>query len=132
MGGAGDSFSGAGGGSSSASAIGNSLNVIVQGDNNTVIVNATQTNTGAVTATTTTSAKISDDSHVDQIGPALAHQDPGHGDGLRDDPVGLRLSGGGSERPLRPPDRRRARYPQPDPLFRGPGSASAVTPARTG
>lgn len=57
MGGAGDSFSGAGGGSSSASAIGNSLNVVVQGDNNTVIVNATQTNNGAVTATTTTSGK---------------------------------------------------------------------------
>ena len=55
-GGAGDSFTGAGSGSS-ASAIGNSLNVVVQGDNNTVIVNATQTNTGAVTATTTTSGK---------------------------------------------------------------------------
>jgi holdfast attachment protein HfaA len=51
MSGAGDSFSGAGG-SGSATAIGNSLNVIVQGDNNTVIVNATQTNNGAVTATT--------------------------------------------------------------------------------
>ncbi|HEX4180587.1 MAG TPA: holdfast anchoring protein HfaA [Caulobacteraceae bacterium] len=50
-GGASDSFSGVGGGSS-ASAIGNSLNVVVQGDNNTVIVNSTQTNTGAVTATT--------------------------------------------------------------------------------
>jgi holdfast attachment protein HfaA len=55
-GGAGDSFTGAGTGSS-ASAIGNSLNVVVQGDNNTVIVNATQTNTGAVTATTTNSGK---------------------------------------------------------------------------
>jgi holdfast attachment protein HfaA len=55
-GGAGDSFTGAGG-ASSASAIGNSLNVIVQGDNNTVIVNANQTNNGAVTATTTTSGK---------------------------------------------------------------------------
>ena len=51
MSGAGDAFSGAGG-SGSATAIGNSLNVIVQGDNNTVIVNATQTNNGAVTATT--------------------------------------------------------------------------------
>jgi len=55
-GGAGDSFTGAGTGSS-ASAIGNNLNVVVQGDNNTVIVNATQTNTGAVTATTTNSGK---------------------------------------------------------------------------
>ncbi len=56
--GAGDSFSGAGGGGGgSVSAIGNSLNVIVQGDNNTVIVNATQINNGAVTATSTTSGK---------------------------------------------------------------------------
>lgn len=55
-GGAGDSFSGAGTGSS-ASAIGNSLNVVVQGDNNTVIVNSTQTNNGAVTATTSNSGK---------------------------------------------------------------------------
>jgi holdfast attachment protein HfaA len=55
-GGAGDSFTGAGSGSS-ATAIGNSLNVIVQGDNNTVIVNATQTNNGAVTATTSSSGK---------------------------------------------------------------------------
>jgi holdfast attachment protein HfaA len=55
-GGAGDHFSGAGGGAS-ASAIGNSLNVIVQGDNNTVIVNATQNNTGAVTATTSSNGK---------------------------------------------------------------------------
>jgi holdfast attachment protein HfaA len=47
--GAGDSFTGAGG--AAATAIGNSLNVIVQGDNNTVIVNATQNNSGAVTAT---------------------------------------------------------------------------------
>jgi holdfast attachment protein HfaA len=54
-GGAGDSFTGAGTGSS-ASAIGDSLNVVVQGDN-TIIVNATQTNTGAVTATTTNSGK---------------------------------------------------------------------------
>jgi holdfast attachment protein HfaA len=55
-GGAGDNFSGAGSGSS-ASAIGNSLNVIVQGDNNTVIVNATQNNTGAVTATSSSNGK---------------------------------------------------------------------------
>jgi len=35
-----------------ASAIGNSLNVVTVGNNNTVIVNSTQTNTGNVTATT--------------------------------------------------------------------------------
>lgn len=47
--GAGDTFTGAGG---TASAVGNSLDVVVQGSNNTVIVNSAQTNTGAVTATT--------------------------------------------------------------------------------
>lgn len=36
----------------SASAIGNQLNVIVQGDHNTVVVSSNQTNTGAITATT--------------------------------------------------------------------------------
>ncbi|ESQ81546.1 hypothetical protein ABENE_21860 [Asticcacaulis benevestitus DSM 16100 = ATCC BAA-896] len=48
--GAGDSYSGAGalGG---ASAIGNNLQVTVQGNYNTVIVNSTQTNNGNVTAT---------------------------------------------------------------------------------
>jgi len=48
--GAGDSYSGAGalGG---ATAIGNNLQVIVQGSYNTVIVHSTQTNNGAVTAT---------------------------------------------------------------------------------
>jgi holdfast attachment protein HfaA len=35
-----------------ASAIGNSLNVVVQGNHNTVIVNSTQVNNGAVTAGT--------------------------------------------------------------------------------
>jgi holdfast attachment protein HfaA len=58
-GGAMDSVSGVGGGTAttttssggSASAVGNSLTVVVQGDNNTVIVNSTQTNTGNVTAT---------------------------------------------------------------------------------
>jgi holdfast attachment protein HfaA len=51
--GAGDSFSGAGavGG---ATAIGNNLQVIVTGNYNTVVVNATQTNNGTVTATTGT------------------------------------------------------------------------------
>ena len=35
-----------------STAIGNSLNVVVQGNNNTVVVNSTQTNTGKVTAGT--------------------------------------------------------------------------------
>jgi holdfast attachment protein HfaA len=48
------SYSGAGG---TASAIGNNLNVVVEGSYNTVIVNSTQTNTGAVTATTTINGK---------------------------------------------------------------------------
>jgi len=47
-------FSGAGG---TASAIGNNLSVVVQGNYNTVIINSTQTNTGAVTATTTINGK---------------------------------------------------------------------------
>jgi len=49
-------YTGAGGaqGSTNAgsTAIGNNLNVVVQGSHNTVIVNATQTNTGTVTART--------------------------------------------------------------------------------
>ena len=53
-GGAIDSATGAG---ASASAIGNSLNVVTNGDYNTVIVNSTQINTGAVTATSTTNGK---------------------------------------------------------------------------
>ena len=53
-GGAMDSSSGVGG---SASAIGNNLNVVVQGNNNIVVVTATQTNTGTVTATNTTNGK---------------------------------------------------------------------------
>lgn len=55
-GGVSSSFSGVGGADGSAiagsTAIGNSLNVVVQGDHNTVIVNSTQTNTGAVSAGT--------------------------------------------------------------------------------
>ena len=56
-GGVSSSYSGAGsagGGNTTggASAIGNSLNVVVQGSHNTVIVNSTQTNNGAVTAGT--------------------------------------------------------------------------------
>ncbi|MNT63655.1 hypothetical protein D3C72_2014870 [compost metagenome] len=35
-----------------ATAIGNNLNVVVQGNRNTVIVNSTQTNTGNITAGT--------------------------------------------------------------------------------
>ena len=54
--GAASAYSGVGG-SASASAIGNSLNVVVQGDNNTVVVTSTQTNTGTVTATTSTNGK---------------------------------------------------------------------------
>ena len=53
-GGAMDSSSGVGG---SALAIGNNLNVVVQGSNNIVVVTATQTNTGTVTATNTTNGK---------------------------------------------------------------------------
>jgi holdfast attachment protein HfaA len=49
-------YSGAGG-SGASTAIGNSLNVVVQGNNNTVIVSATQTNTGTVTATTNVNGK---------------------------------------------------------------------------
>ena len=41
---------GVGYGSSSATAIGNNLNVVTQGNFNTVIVNSTQINNGAVTA----------------------------------------------------------------------------------
>ncbi len=55
--GASDSFNGAGavGG---ATAIGNNLSVNVSGNYNTVIVNSTQTNTGAVSATTTLNGKV--------------------------------------------------------------------------
>ena len=57
-GGVSSSFSGVGGGASGgtaiggSTAIGNSLNVVVQGNHNTVIVNSTQTNNGNVTAGT--------------------------------------------------------------------------------
>lgn len=54
-GGVASAWSGAGNGSTGiagASAIGNSLNVVVQGNWNTVIVNSTQTNTGNITAGT--------------------------------------------------------------------------------
>lgn len=55
-GGVSSSFTGAGSGEGTAiggsTAIGNSLNVVVQGNHNTVIVNSTQTNNGNVTAGT--------------------------------------------------------------------------------
>lgn len=55
-GGVSSSFSGAGGSGGTvlggSTAIGNSLNVVVQGNHNTVIVNSTQVNTGPVTAAT--------------------------------------------------------------------------------
>lgn len=57
-GGVATAYSGAGGQSNGqtqiggATAIGNSLNVVVQGNNNTVIVNSNQTNTGNVVAGT--------------------------------------------------------------------------------
>ncbi|WEK58556.1 MAG: holdfast anchoring protein HfaA [Candidatus Brevundimonas phytovorans] len=50
---AGQSGSGSGGTNiGGATAIGNNLNVVVQGNRNTVIVNSTQTNTGNITAGT--------------------------------------------------------------------------------
>jgi holdfast attachment protein HfaA len=55
-GGVSSSYSGAGSAGGTAiggsTAIGNSLNVVVQGNHNTVIVNSTQVNNGAVTAGT--------------------------------------------------------------------------------
>ena len=53
-GGVSSSFSGAGGGSTigGSTAIGNNLNVVVQGNHNTVIVNSTQVNNGAINAGT--------------------------------------------------------------------------------
>jgi holdfast attachment protein HfaA len=47
--------SGSGASFAGATAIGNSLNVVTTGSNNTVVVNAVQTNTGNVTATVNTS-----------------------------------------------------------------------------
>jgi holdfast attachment protein HfaA len=65
-GGVGSSYSGSGqgagqGGSTTiggSTAIGNNLNVVVQGNNNTVIVNSTQTNTGNVTAGTSLNGNL--------------------------------------------------------------------------
>ncbi|KQY85114.1 holdfast anchoring protein HfaA [Brevundimonas sp. Root1423] len=59
-GGVSSSFSGAGAGGGSAiggsTAIGNNLNVVVQGNHNTVIVNSTQVNNGAINAGTSLNA----------------------------------------------------------------------------
>jgi holdfast attachment protein HfaA len=54
--GAGDSYSGAGG--LGGVAIGNNLQVSVVGNNNTVVVNSTQTNNAAVTATTVLNGQV--------------------------------------------------------------------------
>jgi holdfast attachment protein HfaA len=54
-GGAGSSATGVGVG---ATAVGNSLTVVTTGNDNTVIVNSHQTNTGAITATTSTSGGV--------------------------------------------------------------------------
>ena len=48
--GAADAYAGVGASAGGASAIGNNLTVVTQGNYNTVIINSTQTNTGAVTA----------------------------------------------------------------------------------
>ena len=56
-GGAGDSFGGVGG-LGTATAVGNNLVVSVQGSNNTVIVNSSQINNGAVTAQTVLNGKV--------------------------------------------------------------------------
>ena len=61
-GGAGDSYAGAGG-IGSATAIGNNLQVSVTGNNNTVIVNSSQTNTGSVTAQTVLNGKVNLDAN---------------------------------------------------------------------
>lgn len=53
----GASKSGSGAGFGGATAIGNSLNVITTGSNNTVVVNSVQTNKGNVTATTSINGK---------------------------------------------------------------------------
>lgn len=53
--GVGDAVAGVGG---SATAIGNNLNVIVEGSHNTVVVNARQVNNGAIYAGTTLNGKV--------------------------------------------------------------------------
>lgn len=61
-GGVGDSYAGAGG-IGSATAIGNNLQVSVTGDHNVVIVNSSQTNTGAVSAQTVLNGKVNLDAN---------------------------------------------------------------------
>lgn len=56
-GGAGDNYGGVGG-RGTATAVGNNLVVSVQGSNNTVVVNSTQINNGAVTAKTVLNGKV--------------------------------------------------------------------------
>jgi holdfast attachment protein HfaA len=56
--GAGSTSSSSGSSYGSATAIGNNLSVEVSGSNNTVIVNSTQTNTGAISATTVLNGKV--------------------------------------------------------------------------
>lgn len=48
--GAADAYAGVGASAGGATAIGNNLTVVTQGNYNTVIINSSQTNTGAVTA----------------------------------------------------------------------------------
>jgi holdfast attachment protein HfaA len=57
--GAAEAFAGVGAVGGGATAIGNNLTVITQGSNNTVIVNSTQTNHGAVSATTQLNGGVS-------------------------------------------------------------------------
>jgi holdfast attachment protein HfaA len=56
--GAADAYAGVGTVGGSASAIGNNLVVVTQGSNNTVIVNSTQTNNGAVSANSNLNAGV--------------------------------------------------------------------------
>nr|QQZ51981.1 holdfast anchoring protein HfaA [Phenylobacterium glaciei] len=51
-----DAYAGVGALSGGATAIGNNLTVVTQGNYNTVIINSTQTNTGAVTANASANA----------------------------------------------------------------------------
>lgn len=56
-------YSGVGSLGGSASAIGNSLNVITQGSNNTVIVDSTQINNGNISAGTTLNGGVNTNGH---------------------------------------------------------------------
>ncbi|KQW71103.1 endonuclease [Phenylobacterium sp. Root77] len=59
--GAGEAYSGVGSLGGGSTAIGNSLVVVTQGNYNTVIVNSTQTNNGAVSAGTTLNGGVAPD-----------------------------------------------------------------------